>query len=70
MKKKAFCFQTVFILLLLFLPQLQAQQEEIIRLELSGGSVLLGTILSEDSTHINFLTNSNLQIKVNKNIIS
>jgi hypothetical protein len=69
MEKKKFYLPTVFILLLLFLPQLQAQQEEIIRLELSGGSILLGTILSEDSTHINFLTNSNLQIKINKNII-
>jgi hypothetical protein len=69
MNKIAFFFLLMFSMhLSLFIP-LHAQETEIIRLELSGGSVLIGYILSQDSTHLKFQTISNLRVSVNKEII-
>ena len=69
MIKRAFLFQAILLILFTFVASLRSQEQKIIRLELSGGSILVGFILSEDSTRIDFQTVSNLQVSVNKEII-
>jgi hypothetical protein len=70
MAKSVFLLQIIPSLFFAFSVSLPAQEAEIVRLQLSGGSVLIGYILSEDSTHIDFQTISNLEISVNKETIT
>jgi hypothetical protein len=44
-------------------------ETELIRLELSGGSTLVGTILAEDSLSIKFRTVSEMEISIKKEIV-
>jgi len=72
--RKRIIFWSIFVWLMLgLLPRVMAQEavaDSLISLELSDGSILRGTIVSEDADDVTFMTSAGLKLTVPKPTIS